>query len=532
MMVLFPKKYAFIPKMIKDLQSPADELQHIMRLGGSTRGKLYHWAFCTEVGLNLHLIKPWGVWCPKWENLTDYMSFLIPNNQPLWKYENKMFRPRRFKVRIYVPISEKIPKWLPKGLIVPYTVSIGNLTEPIIQMLMGNVMTQSYVDEYNRLRFDDMDLADFKSLVLQSKSRKMVIRKGFNNTRMLSAIKGNVTILDQLTRRINDFEDEGIASTIKNRFALEKWLDKEVYDQETVVINYTGFIKNENLRKVISIYFMECLKEACFKQYNNMKQKVGYKHIVHFNELETLVVKSKDKAVQVTDAIINRRLRYYASTIRHSNIQLHFDCKGITQFDTEFIALIKQKYFFGGIDESNELQKIVENKGYPASLLLEASQEWTGKVRRFLDLSEKPYGWKRGEIKHYGYEFPRPRLCISTKAYLNLNDFRKIHDEETTKLFSIMIDSKLLKNELSEMWSIKEEKSIFEHEERIKKEQQEKEKTISKDNAQQRLVKVKMLEEMGIITRAKQAFILGIEERQLYRDLNKIKIQEKIESSQ
>ena len=69
-MARVPKPFRFVSKMISDLYIKTESgANHTIRMGGTGRGKFYHWAWSTEMGMTLGKVKAYGVWCKDFSHL-------------------------------------------------------------------------------------------------------------------------------------------------------------------------------------------------------------------------------------------------------------------------------------------------------------------------------------------------------------------------------------------------------------------------------------------------------------------------------
>src|SRR3990167_8370878 len=216
-MATIPKPFRFIPRLMKGLDMRGTSINHTIRMGQTTRGKFYHWAWESEVGVQLGKTKVWAVWCKDWSHLQEYLTFLFPSQSTNDKFKNPKFKPRKFKVRIFIPLSEKIPEYLPKNLVVPYTMSIDNLSMNVISMMVGK-NEPSYYQEYESIAYDGMTFTDFRKSVRKAKYGGWTIKKGFMGVKMVELLSGTPATINHLLRRCNDFEKEGIISNMKGYF--------------------------------------------------------------------------------------------------------------------------------------------------------------------------------------------------------------------------------------------------------------------------------------------------------------------------
>lgn len=514
-MINYRIQHKYMKDMKEHVNSSSDTANHSIISGNTGRGKHVTKKMEIEVGLDSGKVKYWMVWCEDWDALREELNYLIPNMKDKEKLRKQNVNPKKYNVRVYVPISEKIPKYIQEGLIRPFTMSIDNLSPYNIYMMVGKV-DDAYYREYNSFLEEGMTFTDFKTKIEEGKRGDHRIEKGFCNIKMYTPQKGNPATIDHLFRRIGEFNKEGIISNTKDKYALENQLKDEVDYQDCIVVLYTGFIKSPIIRKIVTVYFIEKLIETCREQQNN--RKVEFRHEIYINELETFLSSSKDRASTPTDDVINKRMDYWGSKIRHSNIILSLDLKGITGFDRKTLQYFERRYYCGGIGDENEIEFLKgQNKIINTSNIMNASFTWKKhRDYRFLILNEKeiPIWFNRRGKKQYGYELFRPTKSKFKPVEMKQNDFRAIDGIKFGKIVSFYD----IKKELGKKWNESESKLI-------KKREKEKKDKIDKKEESKKTpedIRLNVIQEMlkanPNITILDLSKMLGVSDRTILRD--------------
>ena len=129
-------------KVIKNLKLRQTNISNTLGIGNLGSGKNYALYNFIEEGATRGYIKPYFLWVNDWKRLTEVMTFLIPSVERIDRFKKSKVRPFReppqFPVRVYMPISEDMPKFGYKGFIVPFTVSADKLNDESLRILFAN----------------------------------------------------------------------------------------------------------------------------------------------------------------------------------------------------------------------------------------------------------------------------------------------------------------------------------------------------------------------------------------------------------
>lgn len=522
-------KYGFLEKWKRNLLHP--DAQHELWIGDSHSGKDYHLFWECEWGIKKGWIKLYHLWCQKWSHLREALTFMFPSDLPKEQFP-KTEQPTFFNVRIYVPISQHMPKELPRGLVVPFTVSTDNLSKEVIHCLVGYKDPQQIYGEYQKLIKEGMNFSQLKRAIWHDSRKDIIVEKGYMDKLWVSVHRSNVSTISGLSRRLSSLNKEGILADMRYIYSLEKLLQREVKDQKTIVILYTGFIKNTDLRRMVMIYFTDVLQQTLQKYTANKKGKF-FKHKIFFNEWETLAKPKEDKDATVMDMIMGEYLKRLVSDVRHVWGEVAIDVKGLENIDQRVRGKIPNRYVTRVFDEK-ELQRITANTTYKPNRLLQIFRKWKDKgYYRFLDIFSDLPMWKRKGNAEEGYELPRPRLCKDGKADMEHNSF-KFMDGNNMKEYYEFFNVKDIQEEHAEYVNRAERKWIKEIKEKKQKEKEEKERTKERHNIRIRRIKLmqKIKHDNPKMTNEDLAVRLGVSTVTLHKDKHFLKGNPNIELSE
>ncbi|MEK6880257.1 MAG: hypothetical protein AABY22_11640 [Nanoarchaeota archaeon] len=428
----------FLTKLKKDLRARQTKINHTLFIGNSGSGKTYNAFKQFEYLIKM---KQWNslnyrqygngkiyyLWVEDREHLEEIMTFLIPSKEPMEKFEGSPLKPfdkpPQFQMRIYIPISQEMPKYATNGIIVPFSVSIDNIEKATMQVLLGTMDVDAQYTEYMANKYDGMSFTEFKLNMLKSlgKRKRIHKRKGFMDDYFIKVYKRNYVTQQNLANRLDVFDDEGIFGNTKFRLSLERLLPREVKDQETICVLYVGNIKNRIIRRFVYMYFMETLVQTLHNSESNLHP---YKHVFYHSDLDTLVMPTSSPARTGSDMAINTYLSNISSVGRHNNIEIWADVKSPNDID-ERTRRRFSNWYVTRIDDYSDIRLLGEAefgtrdfKRYCKSLIT-SKRTYHGFVIKGMEIPE--WYTKNFYIK-YGFRLPYPRICQDGKVRLD-DDF-------------------------------------------------------------------------------------------------------------
>lgn len=516
-------KYGYLPKWKSDLGKTEGKVPHTLLIGASGSGKNYNMYAKQEKGVFDGKIKLINMWCINDVQIQEMLTFLFPSKEHLSKFRGSDIKPTSFPVRIYVPVSEYMPKFGYEGLIVPFTVPLDDLPEECIKVLCSHKSHDyaGYLSEYRAFQNSGMTLPYLKLKMLEASGKGVVKERGFNKKLWTSAFKSNYGIQQFLMKRIGILDKEGVVANSNFRFNLDKYIKQEVHSQETIVILYLGAIKSEMVRKFIFTYFFETFKKELGKIGGAKKP---FKYIFMHNEIETFSKSTSAKDSTPIDQLMNYYLMLQNSTIRHYGGEIWADCKHPELVDKNIVSMFPNKYLTKiDVKQVRVLSEYFDEIGdneFKRYLL----QTRRNGVFRFIDLGAKLSKWMgKNETIQYGYQLKYPRVCLDGKVDMHPNDFTHLNGVPTWKVLGMEYDNRFscseIKDELDVIWK-KDDEKLEKHQIRVNEEKNEKKETKkveSFDTLFGRLEKICSLDKLNFerhskhLTRKAMADYVGLE---------------------
>lgn len=529
-MTLQPK-YQYFAKFKADLAKRQKEITHTLFIGASTSGKNYLAFWMAEFGLAKKQIKLWYPWVIDWQHLEEVCALMYPSRKPINNFKLSKHRPvpgfPQYPIRIYIPVSEKAPKEIFPGLIVPFTVSIDNLNEECLQLICGTTDCSAQYSEYKQMSKSGTSWPQLKLNFLKANKQLYTEEKGFVKEKWTMPFKAQHTVIQGLMRRLGAVDQEGILAHKNFPFALEKFMEQEIKDRETIPVLYLGGIKNENLRRLIFLYFLETMRSALER---NGGERFKYKHCIYINELETLVSPTNDKEASPVDMVINKYMLKLISVGRHVNIEIWSDCKSPNLVDVKVLKLFHNSYITK-IDDLKDIRRIGElSHGFNEQRLkkyVSHLNNMTRKAYRFIDMNRQIPDWRHGRKLNFGYELFQPRVTMDDKVNMKYNSFATWNGKTTEKLFGLKKTMTMMeiKKQIRDIWRPDDDK-IKTYIEDLKAKKDEKQtKTNKNKEIEERLKKIKEYVLQGW-TEAQIVKELGISNSLYYKNKSQIDFSE------
>lgn len=531
-------KYSYRRKFEEILRAKQRDCQHSLLIGASASGKNHLAFYMLEEALKKRYAKLY-YFCWDWQHLQEVMTLLFSAKKDPKLYRRTSVKPNKgnlqFPMRIYLPISENMPHHIFEGLNVPFTVSIDNLPLECIQIMCGNTNCSPQWDEYKSIVKKGMTLPDLKKEFLLHRSADALKEEGFFGNEWTVSHASNATVQQGLIRRLATLDKEGIVANQDYRFALEKLMEKEIKDPDTICVLYLGAVNNPVIRKFCYIYFYETLRA---KLEQNNAEKFDYKNIFYHNEIESWVMPTNNKNSTDSDMVINQYLMNRASTGRHINLEIWADLKSMDLIDTGVLSLFVNK-FVTRLDSWNDQRKIGEMASrfgekqfrmYVHHLTYRKNHK---KIYRFVDLGGDMPMWIDRNQREMGFELARPRITFDGKIDMKYNEFSYIFGKKVEEVLGLDKNSKHssheLKKELRDLWVSGDKEleaymaSQAKKKEKTKKatEEEEGETKMGKNERLKLIVKLK--QENPDWTHAKLGEIIGVSEKTILRDAKEIK---------
>lgn len=455
-------RYDYIFKLRKDMQERQKGVSHTIFIGTAGSGKNFTSYNFLEEGIYNGWIKLWNLWIPDFQHLQEAMTFMFPSKSHLNAFSNSKLKPAKFPVRIYIPISQNMPRYLPQGLCVPFTVSMDELTDDCIKILCANKSMDyaGYLSEFRSLVRKGMTLPDLKTAMLEARSGKLLKELGFNDEHWTQSHKSSHGLQEYLMGRLKVLDKEGVIANRKFPYALENFLKREIFDKNTIVILYLGAIRNESLRNFIYLYFLETLRKS-LERYGG--DKLNFKNVIFHNELETLCKPTSGKDSTPVDMVVNDYLKRMASVGRHINLEVWGDCKSTDFVDDSILTIFKNEYFLR-VDNRKEIRRLGDRADSFGDKELHRYIIHIRRMNayRFIDLHSEMPRWFRGDFIQLGHELIRPRICMDGKVDMKYNNFSYLNGIPAYKIIGwdtdLKLESRGLKKQLADLWRKSDEK--------------------------------------------------------------------------
>ncbi len=441
-------RFGYRKKFNEDLEQTTVKIPHTFWIGNSHTSKDYSMNFFSEQGIMKGKLKLWNMWCVTQVQIQEQLAFLFPSKEPRSKFARSNFKPFKkapqFPVRIYIPLSENMPKFGYAGFTIPFTIPLDDLPEESLKFLCATKSQDygNYLSEYITFNHRGMTFPDLKLKMAKTDNEKLVMEKGFDLEEWIQSHKSNYGVQQFLMKRLSILDKEGVGANKSYKYDLEKFIKKEVLDQETVVILYLGAIKNEMLRKFIYSYFFETVKKVLSDKGG---ERFHYKQIFRHNEIETFSSPTGGKGSTPFDALTNDYLKRQASTIRHYGGILWGDCKSPKFVDDSVYKIFENRYVTR-VADVREMRLLSE---YSNDLKESEIRKYMNQIKRkkkfrFIDLDDKKIPkWFSGEQLQMGYELFAPRICFDGKVSMKNNNFTNLNGVPTYKLLGLPFDDKI-----------------------------------------------------------------------------------------
>lgn len=434
-------------------------ISHSSFEGITTSGKTYlvHWF--AEYGILEKFIKFSHLWIPDMDRLEEALTFSIStdidmNNLNAWeKYDPKDWL-KSTKVHLYIPISAHIsdvPKELSRKIkpfhfpnndrveVFFYDIPCDSLGKHSFQILYGGRDASRAYDEYSTAVRKGITFSDLKYKLSRTRFQPISLTsKGFGNTIEAVKFHGSSAFpaISSLLNRLNTFTDEGILNSSRSPYSLPKIFRKngEWKDQKSIVLLYTGFLKDEYMKIFCLVNFIETQMEIM----SAIKHRIGFKAVNYINEAGVLFPKQRDKYYRGVHQALTSFARWFMPQSRHTKIEVWMDYQHFDMVDDNVTNQIQNRYITRFHDDIG-IEKMASMFSIGKDTLRRIWNEWyeEKKYRFFISTMIPPITWNDSKGKaQLGFELPRPKLSYDGKISFvkfidlgdNLTDFKFIWD--------------------------------------------------------------------------------------------------------
>lgn len=268
-------------------------------------------------------VKVYDVWRESFELLKESLAWMCPSEVKGYQ-ERFGVAPKGYPTLVFVPISDGLPKKLPK-FFMPYSIPVDSLGDYGLMALSGINAHQRVMQVYKSRIKKKSSVTDLKMMKTEGRGKHRT--KGFGGREWLS-IEENYADKTSFKYKFRSFVHEGILSSGGFEYGLENQLKRQLNVQQVRATFYFGFIDNYFLRRFCMIHAVETLK----KMLSELAEQ-DFRNVLLFNEFQDLSEPDTSKASEEIDKVVNRFLKHLLFKGRHSNITIVADCKPNTLDD-------------------------------------------------------------------------------------------------------------------------------------------------------------------------------------------------------
>ncbi len=499
--MVFRGRLAWMESLLKyKMPMMNDAVNHTFIFGASTTGKTYFINWAEEYALIKGYAKIFLLNCYEKDMLEEALTFMFPNvnSDDLRKMKTnegkfglKFPKPQPFNVKVYVPISENAPDNLPENF-VPFSIPVYDFDEKLLQILYGtNDITKiKSIYDTEIAKYHNIGYADLKNRLRKYRHSSYFISKGFMGADVVVfGGKGARKTIDGFFNRLNLFNNLGILSSGDFEYNLKNYLRQELKDQKTIVVLYTGFLKNRQAQYFAMAYFMKCLYDLMVEE--GMMHDLNYKLILEMEEIRFLFPQNKSQGYRDIHSGMSDLANYFFNKGRHGNLELWMICHSPYHIDPTMMTDVKTK-IVTCFPEKKDREWLAQyfKTGWKGSDLIDDVMDFFEKRilkrdYRFLIIGEKAENVIG--VRDFGFFLPRPRLSFYGKGKVPLDKDYSIlkHDPITNIDLNIGLTDAMAvsKQKLYEEFSSREKQVIDEinkvQEELVKKEKIDNEEELN-----------------------------------------------------
>jgi hypothetical protein len=444
--MIIPPKFRWIRLYNYMRREPS---QHIVFFGATGSGKTYFVYWLCEQDMLDKAAKPVILKCMEPHDLEESLGFLVPNTANLatgWKeydeagmyWGKQKFResPRSFKVHVYVPITKGIPDKLPENF-VPFTGSVKQVSEKAYRLLH---LSKEYVSawaEFKSMRDKlgaEATFADAKRMLRRSASMQSRVEKNWFGEELMYSGEKSAPTTYSVMNRMRAIADEGFLASDKNPYEVRKMLRKELLEQDTVVVLYTGFISSKFVKLFVMQYFMDTIHDIMDRE--GYKDRISRKSKITFvlDDVRDVMQSTTSRVASEADIVMSEITTDALSTYRKAMIKI-WTAVHSPQFLSNTSMINFQQTYCTRLESETDLDWLAKMTPRLSKQTLQQMFSKWGKLAaykhdyRFMEISNKsdpaPVWYDQ---RNLGYKLPRERLCAHSLPLKGTNweELRKL----------------------------------------------------------------------------------------------------------
>lgn len=400
-----------------------------------------------------------------------------------------------FNVRVLTPISFGMPynTDIPE-FFEPFAIPVDAFkkyedVEQSLKIIFGDSNIQSYRNMYNNLvEVDDSSLADLKfGEVDKDRSYVKTVDYGFGEMEVYDPGQEGQSLAQFKSKIGSMFNSEGVVCSSDFEYQLREKLKSLLLDDSVdIIVLYTGFLRDEGLKKFVITYFLETYRSVIEDLDTDEVQNIDKKFVVKMLESQDIVRKpGQNRKLSVEDKVFARFMRQFMNNPRHFNTDVWVDSK---PSDTHKIIREKVRHRLVTVIDGDRRKKLLSHlsKETRDDIKKAFSDEDYNRIGSnsygFMYMNEdKIVSWQKRRNTTYGYRLPCPRLAMDVPVTVSNSDFSFFTEELGMNSFKF----KDYIDELAEDWKEAEKRPIS-YEDKKLEEEKEKEEQERKKLAQMR----------------------------------------------